>query len=232
MLIKNFLNDRNIVFPSDNPQMMRRVIGYDRSSLPHISFDNGLYFVTTRLSDSVPEYLIQKKRIELGIPELTAVDTKQDTPELYDKFKLLWKYIQDYEDQGMGECLLAVPEIASLVMTALQFYDKKYYELLAWSIMPNHIHILIKLLENMNAKGKSLLGECMRRLKSYTASQANKLLERQGTPFWQKEYFDRYIRNENHLRNVVKYILNNPRKAGYTKAYTGTVFDDWKTTIK
>jgi REP element-mobilizing transposase RayT len=48
--------------------------------------------------------------------------------------------------------------------------------------------------------------------KSSTAHDANKLLSRKG-PFWMNEYFDRYIRNEQHFRNTVRYIENNPVKA-------------------
>ena len=38
------------------------------------------------------------------------------------------------------------------------------------------------------------------------------MLDRKGR-FWQKEYFDRYIRNGRHFAKVVAYIENNPVKA-------------------
>jgi REP element-mobilizing transposase RayT len=52
----------------------------------------------------------------------------------------------------------------------------------------------------------------MHSLKSYTASEANKLLGRRGT-FWMEEYYDRYIRDERHYVKTVAYIENNPVKA-------------------
>jgi len=49
--------------------------------------------------------------------------------------------------------------------------------------------------------------------KSYTGREANRLLRSEGT-FWQKEYFDRRVRNELGFENTVSYVLDNPRKAG------------------
>ena len=73
--------------------------------------------------------------------------------------------------------------------------------------MPNHIHSLFRLFEGFELSG------IMHSLKSYCAHEANKLLKRSGQ-FWMADYFDRYIRNERHFYRAVKYIENNPVKAG------------------
>jgi putative DNA methylase len=57
------------------------------------------------------------------------------------------------------------------------------------------------------------MSKVMHSLKSYTANQANKMLGRTG-PLYQPEYFDRWIRDEDHLRNARNYIHQNPVKAG------------------
>ena len=72
--------------------------------------------------------------------------------------------------------------------------------------MPNHIHFLATPLENID------LSEIAHSIKSYTAHEANKLLNRNGQ-FWQHEPFDLYIRNRKHFVNVIEYIENNPVKA-------------------
>jgi REP element-mobilizing transposase RayT len=72
--------------------------------------------------------------------------------------------------------------------------------------MPNHVHLLCT-----PAAGHDLAG-IMHSLKSFTSNEANQLLGRKGR-FWQKEYFDRYIRNARHFAKVVAYIENNPVKA-------------------
>ena len=66
------------------------------------------------------------------------------------------------------------------------------------------------------------MGKIVHTWKSYTAHECNKILARSGE-FWQKESFDRYIRDENHFASAVAYIENNPVKAGLCKRP-----QDWK----
>jgi putative transposase len=49
--------------------------------------------------------------------------------------------------------------------------------------------------------------------KRFTTREINKLLERAGN-LWQRDYFDRLVRDEKHLANCVRYIRRNPEKAG------------------
>jgi REP element-mobilizing transposase RayT len=80
------------------------------------------------------------------------------------------------------------------------------YQLTAWVIMPNHVHMLC------TPHSAYSLAQIVHSLKSFTASEANKILGQSGR-FWQKEYFDRYIRNARHFARVVSYIEKNPVKA-------------------
>ena len=57
------------------------------------------------------------------------------------------------------------------------------------------------------------LSKVMQLIKGGSSHEINKILNRKGT-FWQEENFDTYIRNKKHQENVIKYILNNPIKAG------------------
>ncbi|HEV7643657.1 MAG TPA: transposase [Pyrinomonadaceae bacterium] len=97
-----------------------------------------------------------------------------------------------------------------MVQESLLFGDDKKYRLLSWVVMPNHIHFL------MVPIYPHTLSEIHHSVKSYTANEANKLLNRTWT-FWQREYFDRYIRDEDHYRNTVNYIELNPVKAKLCK---------------
>ncbi len=65
--------------------------------------------------------------------------------------------------------------------------------------MPNHVHALIEILP------EHPLSEVLHSWKSYTSKEANKILGRKGT-FWQKEFCDRHIRNDEHLANAIHYI--------------------------
>ena len=98
------------------------------------------------------------------------------------------------------------PEVAKMVQDSLLEFDNVVYNLFAWVVMPNHTHSLLTRLEQWD------LDQLMHSHKSYTAHEANKLLERTGQ-FWMTEYYDRFIRNDEHFRNTVRYIENNPVKA-------------------
>lgn len=117
--------------------------------------------------------------------------------------------IESYLDVGAGECHLRRTDIADVVQENLLHFDGVRYQLLAWVVMPNHVHALIEVQEIP-------LADILHAWKSFTAKAANRLLEREGD-FWQTEYFDRFIRDEEHFCKAVRYIENNPVKAGLAK---------------
>jgi len=167
---------------------------HGRGYLPH--FDGGeiCQFISYHLGDALPLQIIQRWKTELEREKNEAAKIK------------FYKRIEDYLDEGAGECYLGRREIAELVQESLLHFDAVRYKLIAWVIMPNHIHFLIKPTNNHP------LSEIMKNFKSYTAHEANKILRRSGR-FWQEDYFDRYIRNYEHFIKTVDYIENNPVKA-------------------
>ena len=118
----------------------------------------------------------------------------------------LARRVQAYLDAGNGQCQLRDPTIAGEVEDTLLLYDGQRYRLLAWVVMPNHVHVVIQVLEGHP------LPAVLHCWKSYTARFANEHLQRKGR-FWQREYFDRVIRDDEHLANAIQYIHNNPVKA-------------------
>ena len=95
----------------------------------------------------------------------------------------------------------------------MSHFDGERYRLLAWCVMPNHVHALIETKEGFP------LADVLHSWKSFTGSQANKFLNRRGE-FWQREYLDRFVRNAEHYEAVVAYIEENPVKAGLAKFKT------------
>jgi len=98
--------------------------------------------------------------------------------------------------------------------------------------MPNHLHVVFTPILNQfdefltpNNKSSSrtipAVTKIMQDLKKYTAREANKILQREGD-FWQHESYDHVVRNVDELNKIVKYVLNNPVKAGLCKTS-----DDW-----
>ncbi|HXI23679.1 MAG TPA: transposase, partial [Pyrinomonadaceae bacterium] len=106
--------------------------------------------------------------------------------------------------------------VAEIVEHALLHIDGERYALHAWCVMPNHVHTLFTPL-----KGSKMSG-IVHSWKSFTAHECNKVLDRTGK-FWEREPFDRYIRNQRHFNNAVTYIEYNPVKAGLCQKN-----EDWK----
>jgi len=111
--------------------------------------------------------------------------------------------IDEYCDKSNKGCHLN-NELIQTVMTYLKELDPDFYQLIAVSIMPNHIHLLIQ--------QRKELRQIMQKIKGTLAFQINKHLSRKGH-FWEKSYFDKTIRDEKHFNIVYKYIKNNAIKA-------------------
>jgi len=177
------------------PKGLKSNLGwYDRGYIPH--FDGGEIpqFLTFRLFDSLPQSVVESWRAE--------TESKGEEGKT-----LFRKRVENYIDKGHGSCFLRDERVARVTEDALLFHHEKKYELIAWVIMPNHIHFLARPLADTE------LREIAHSIKSYTAHEANKVLNRRGQ-FWQHEPFDRYIRNRKHFLSVIRYIEDNPVKAG------------------
>jgi REP element-mobilizing transposase RayT len=158
---------------------------YSRGYLPHFDSPETVQFVTFRLGDSLPRAVAQA----LALHPDNLLQTDQEL------------------DSGRGACFLARPDVAELVEAALLHFDNERYRLLAWCIMPNHVHVIVE------AGARYALDRVVHSWKSYTAHSANQLLGRSGI-FWHRDYFDRFMRDEGHLNRTIDYVENNPVKAG------------------
>jgi len=105
-----------------------------------------------------------------------------------------------------GPVYLQQPEIARVARDSILHCAMVDYDLHAWVTMPNHVHMLITPLTNVPS--------FLRRLKGYSARQANKLLDRAGQAFWQDESYDHLVESAQEFRNIERYIVNNPVNAG------------------
>jgi len=175
---------------------------HSRGYIPHFDEPNLIQAITFRLYDSLPEHVIAQWKEELGITTKTPIDDKCKT--------MLQERISAYEDAGYGECYLQNRKIAKIVQDALLYFDGTRYKLLDWCIMPNHVHVLIA------TNSRESLSYIVHSWKSFTAKKANAVLGRTGS-FWMPDYYDRFIRNEEHFAAVSAYIRENPVKCGLVK---------------
>ena len=168
-------------------------------SVPHRE-NKALQSITFRLYDSLPKEVIEDIKLKLDIK-------KEDSSCNSSQYQRLRQKIAEYEDAGYGQCFLRDERIAAVMQDTLKHFDGERYQLICWCIMPNHVHVLIEVNEGWS------LSRIMHGWRSYTANEANRILGRTGK-FWMEEYYDRYIRNDNHLQKTINYILNNPANAG------------------
>ena len=197
---------------------------HSRGYLPHWDHPGMIQSLNFRLGDAMPQEMLDRWKNELGlvnpagsagVPPAASPTSRRDADAPGEQQRQIEfrRRAEEYLDAGHGACWLRRPEVAALVEGALRHFDGERYRLLAWCVMPNHVHVLIETREGFP------LADVLHSWKSFTSRKASKLVGRSGE-FWQREYLDRYVRNAEHYQAVVAYIEENPVKAGLAKVRT------------
>ena len=193
---------------------------HERGYLPHCDKPGLVQFVTFRLWDSMPAARRSEWEHLLAIAERSDAPrsgarsiaspepTKATAQRLASREQRI--RLENYLDRGLGDCFLRDPRIAALMEKALCFHHGSRFEFLAWVVMPNHVHVLLKV-------GNTSLSKIIQNWKSIVAVKANKLLKRTGD-FWRLDYWDTFMRNEAQRIKAIRYIENNPVKAKLCRA--------------
>ena len=164
-----------------------KAIWRSRGYLPHFDAPNLIQHIVYRLADSLPAQIAKDiARAQRG-DRVLAIDSALD--------------------RGYGRRDLARSSVATLVQTALLTFNGERYALIAWCVMPNHVHVLLAI------KPGFTLDRIVHSWKSFAAKEANRVLGRAGA-FWAPEYFDRFMRDDRHLASTAAYIEDNPVNAG------------------
>jgi REP element-mobilizing transposase RayT len=183
-------------------------IRHTGNRLPHWQQEGAVYFVTFRLADSIPSQLLDQWENERGAwlrvhPGPWSAEVER---EYHRRFSAA---IEKWLDAGHGACLLRRPDCAQITAETLHHFEGQRVAIISFVVMPNHVHALF--VQNPDWPLEKLI----RSWKGFTARQINKLLSRSGG-FWQRDYFDRLVRDEKHFANCVRYIRRNPEKARST----------------
>lgn len=170
--------------------------------LPHWRQDGKTQFITFRLADSLPQSKLQ----ELSQAKEEWLKThpqpwSESTKEEYNS--LIGERIDKWLDAGYGCCTLKDPDMRRIVTDAFLHFNNERYVLLALVVMPNHVHALLTPCE-----GHDVIAT-IGRIKGFTASRINKEIGGKGE-FWQRDSFDRILRNEMDFDAKLQYIINNP----------------------
>jgi len=180
-------------------------IAIHERNLPHWQQPGALVFLTWRLADSLPAPLLNAWQTERAAwLEKNPPPWDADTEIAYrQRFSAR---LEDWLDAGQGVCVLQEPHHSARVEAALRHFDGIRYALDSFVIMPNHVHLIVRLAEGHP------LNTIIKSWKSFSARAINQACGTTG-PLWQDGYWDRLIRDQVHLGRCRAYIQKNPTKA-------------------
>ncbi|KAF0179919.1 MAG: hypothetical protein FD124_1561 [Alphaproteobacteria bacterium] len=161
-----------------------------RGYLPHVEGGGYVQHVVFRVLDAMP-------------PESDGVSFDDERARLL--------AIERWLDTGHGRCPLALEAAADVVVDTLNHFAGARYALHAFVVMPNHVHALVEPFR------EHALSAIVHSWKSFTAKRINALDGRSG-PFWAREWYDRFMRDDAHFHQTMKYIERNPVVAGLCEA--------------
>ena len=195
---------------------------YQHGFLPHWRQAGCTYFVTFRLADSIPQTLMREwhdecqswlaaRRIDIRNGDWQSALTQLSSADRATFGRHFEELLFDYLDRGYGECVLRDGGSRSIVAEALSHFHRQRLDVGDWVVMPNHVHALMTPYPGIE------LEELLHSVKSYTAKQINKQLNRSGT-LWLSESHDHIVRDAEDLLRIQAYIRANPKKAGLKDA--------------
>ncbi|QTN31938.1 transposase [Akkermansiaceae bacterium] len=178
-----------------------------RNRLPHWQQAAATCFITWRLADSIPQELMAKWKRE-------RAEWLAKNPEPWDEaleaeyHRIFSTEIDRIMDKGHGSCVLRRPPVRAIVSGSFAKFDGSRYTIHSSVVMPNHVHLLVTPAETRKME------DTVRDWKSYSARLINREIGEGSGSLWQKDYFDRIIRDWEHFFRVANYIRRNPGKAG------------------
>ena len=174
-------------------------------NLPHWAANSTLIFITYRLADSMSADKLRAWQGERDEWLRSHPEPWDDATarEYYDSFPVK---LDEMLDAGYGSCVLVREDCRRIVVENLLHFDGERYALHSFVVMPNHVHVLVEI------EKRDDLPKIVHSWKSYTAKRINEAIGGSGG-VWQREYYDRLIRDAAHYANTVEYIRKNARAA-------------------
>jgi len=193
-----------------------KLLHFWRGDLPHWQVEGGRYFVTIHLKDAIPQVAHQRIR-ELYEQHKLAVDP--DTQHGDDDY-LLWSRklfleMERWLDGNHSVIHFSHLDLCEMVVEAIQHRQRnKVWEMFSFAIMPSHIHLFFELDRELSLKRE------LEEFKRWTGHQATKInSDLSAKRFWQSEWFDHWSRSDEEDEKIIRYIQNNPIKAGLAKLF-------------
>jgi REP element-mobilizing transposase RayT len=187
--------------------------------LPHFDAQDDVIFITWRLAFTLPAQLLAELNAMKAEFErkLESIPTQYH----YQHKARHQQQIFNHYDEGISHfqlqhCDLTAPENAQILTDILHSYHGVKYELVSYCIMSNHVHVLLK--PKLKSPGQfHKISEIVQSIKSFSALRIHQQNLENGR-FWAYDYYDRTMRNSKHLHDTIRYIMENPVKAGLVDA--------------
>jgi type I restriction enzyme R subunit len=201
-----------------------------RRRLPHWDLPGATYFVTSCLAGSIPaEGLLDVERVRARWTKPPSEPGGARREWEIERWKRTFARCDWWLDKRPCIRHFSDPTLAKIVADACYFWAGQRYDLLAFVVMPSHVHWVFRPIEPAGQAGsfpegrqvgnvphkrrRSPRERIMHTLKLHTAIECNRLLGREGT-FWQDESYDHCVRDDDELERIIYYIEQNPVKAG------------------
>jgi len=194
---------------------------YYSRNLPHLFDIDKPVFITYRLKFTLPSSVMHElnRRKTEWFKEMQDLNEETKTQKTKHKDAVFFNWFDELiTSSPETPQLLLRKDITDIISSAFRYHNDQRYKLLAYCIMPNHVHVLI--LPLRQASGEIFpLARITYTWKRYTTNQINALLGKNGS-LWQQESYDHLVEDEIGLARIIEYILENPVKAG--------LVDNWK----
>jgi REP element-mobilizing transposase RayT len=201
---------------------------FRRRRLPHLDLTGAVYFVTSCLHSSIPaqgllEVRCLRRKLASGRPPAGMTMNEWRVA----RWNQMFLRAEHWLDQEPVVRHFADARLAETVVASMYHFAGVRYDLLAFVVMPSHLHWVFQPRADwvdslgVSAGKRPPRERIMHTIKTRTGWECNKLLERQGA-FWQDESYDHCVRDEEELGRIIRYVEENPIRAGLV-----SVPEDW-----
>lgn len=190
---------------------MARTTRFTRRKLPHWEVEGGRYFITVRCADSLPRDAV----LRLAELQRTLAAIEPRSQDFATLQRHIFRTLEKFLDAGCGACPLSMAGAAEILINEFEELREWNVSVPHYTVMPNHWHALLVPHDDC----ERTLADILRCVKGRSARAINALRGSTG-PFWQREWFDHWIRHDAEWERCVQYIRANPVKAGLVREWS------------
>ncbi len=188
-----------------------KTLHFWQGHLPHWQVENGRYFVTIHLYGAVPQIAHQRIHELSAQFRIAERDGNYLESDQYLKLtRLIFLEMERWLDRTPAVSHFQHSVLCEMVIEAIEHRQRaKIWDIFSFVIMPSHIHLFFEFNNELSLKAE------LEEFKRWTGHQAVKVQTKlSGNRFWQLEWFDHWSRSDEEDDKIVRYIQNNPVKAG------------------